>query len=48
MILPAGVKLYVGNQVYRGEIPDDKIPEGYKIKFSKVGKPVKSKDKAAE
>ena len=40
MKLPEGVTVHAGGRVYRGEIPDDRLPKGLKKKLE-AKKPAK-------
>ena len=47
MKLPEGVTVHAGGRVYKGEIPDDRMPKGLKKKLEgKDAKPVKKSVKA--
>ena len=57
MNLPDGVKIYVGRKVFKGEIPDDKIPAGLnkgnlqkklKIQQDEAKKAAKSEESRAD
>ena len=46
--IPSGVKVYVGNRRYRGEIPANICPKKYRVSDKSTAKPPKSEQKPGD